>query len=270
VRLALPSWQASIVAKLYCVAVLSFGAARVFAAAITPAAADMLTLEGSTTFNARLIVPYQPEIEKLSGHNLIVIPNKSNLGILALFEQRADLGMISTSLDGEIVLMKRTMPSLPFHRLQSFEISRTRTAFAVHPSNLVRSIDAETMRRLLLGEITNWREIGGADLPIRLVFVRDGGGVALSVETELLRGKQITVLDPIRVQVGSQVVKVVAQEPGALGLAQLGILRQHNLPEITLDRPVTQQLNLVTLDEPSAAMKAVIKAVSEVAKLKLD
>jgi ABC-type phosphate transport system substrate-binding protein len=126
------------------------------------------------------------------------------------------------------------------------------------------------MRRLLLGEITNWRQIGGADLPIRLVYVRDGGGVTLSVETELLQGQQVTVPDPIRVQAGSQVVKVVAQEPGALGLAQLGILRQSNLPEITLDRPVTQRLNFVTLDEPSAAMKAVIKAAGEIAKRKFD
>jgi phosphate transport system substrate-binding protein len=251
-------------------ALIMGGATLVFAAAFTPAAADTLTLQGATTFNARLMVPYQAAIEKESGHKLIIIPNKSNLGILALLEQRADLGMISTSLDSEVALMKRTKPSLPFDRLQAFEVSRTRIAFAVNPSNPVRSIDAETMRRLLLGEITNWRELGGADLPIRLVLVRDGGGVALSVETDLLRGKQVTVRDPIRVQIGSQVVKVVEQEPGALGLAQLGILRQHNLPEIMIDPPIAQVLNLVTLGEPTQAMKDVIKAAREVAKPKLD
>ena len=35
-------------------------------------------------------------------------------------------------------------------------------------------------------------------------------------------GQKIVATDPIRVQIGSQVVKVALQEPGALGLAQLG------------------------------------------------
>ena len=63
---------------------------------------------------------------------------------------------------------------------------------------------------------------------------------------------------------------MVEQEPAALGLAQLLLLQRHNLPEITIDRPIEQQLNLVTLGEPTPAMKAVIKAARDVASSKLD
>lgn len=239
-------------------------------AAVTPLAADTLTLQGATTFNARLMVPYQAEIEKQSGHKLIIIPNKSNLGILALFEKRADLAMISASLEAEIVALKRTKRNLPFDRLKVFEVSRTRVAFAVHPSNPVRSADRETMRRILLGEITNWGQIGGADLPIRIVTPREGGGVPVTMENELLGGRRISAPDIIPVQIGSQVPKIVAQEPSALGLAQLSLLRQHNLPEIVIDPSIAQLLNLVTLDEPTQAMKDVIKATRDVTNDKLD
>jgi phosphate transport system substrate-binding protein len=246
------------------------GATAVLAAALTPAAADPLTLQGSTTFNARLMAPYQSAIEKESGQQLIVVPNKSNLGILALFEKRAGLAMISASLEAEITALKRTKPNLPFDRLQAFEVARTRVAFGVHPSNPIRSADRATMRRILLGEIKNWREIGGADLPIRIVTPREGGGVPVSIENELLGGRPISAPDIIKVQIGSQVPKVVGQEPSALGLAQLGLLRQHNLPEITIDPPVAQVLVLVTLGEPTQAMKDVIKAARDVASAKLD
>ena len=246
------------------------GFALLLPAAFALAAAETLTLQGSSTFNARLMVPYQIDIEKQSRQKLIVVPNKSNLGLLALFEQRADLAMISASLESEVDLLKRTKPNLPFDQLQVFEVSRVRIAFGIHPSNPVRSTTAETMRRVLLGEITNWRQLGGPDLPIRFVIPRDGGGVPLTIEAELLNGKPISVPDPIRVQIGPQTLRVVEQEPGALGLAQLVLLQRHNLPEIAIDRPIVQQLNLVTLGEPTPAMKAVIKAARDVASSKLD
>ena len=71
---------------------------------------------------------------------------------------------------------------------------------------------------MLTGEISNWRQLGGPDLPIRIVAVREGGGVLASVEATLLGGAHISARDVIRVQVGTQIVKVVAQEPGAFGI----------------------------------------------------
>src|SRR5262249_47371594 len=141
----------------------------------------------------------------------------------------------------------------------------TRIAFAVNAANPIRSTNHQTMQRVLLGEIKNWRDLGGLDLPIRVVMVRDGGGVQNSVETILLAGKQIQAENPVRAQVSSQVVKLVEQEPSALGLVQLGVLRKSKVPELMLDPPVVQVLNLVTFDEPTAAVRAVIDSVRQVA-----
>ena len=138
--------------------------------------AEPLNVQGSTTFTSRLLLPYQSEIEAAAGHKLVAFPNKSSTGLIALFEGRADLAMISSSLDSEVAVLKKTRSDLPFDRLRSFEVSRVRAAFAVHPDNPVRKTSNDTMRRVLLGELTNWRELGGLDLPIRLVAVRAGGG----------------------------------------------------------------------------------------------
>jgi phosphate transport system substrate-binding protein len=64
---------------------LAFAAANIIAPAIVvPAAADTLILQGSTTFNRRVIEPYQAAIEQKSGHDLTVVPNRTMLGIIAL------------------------------------------------------------------------------------------------------------------------------------------------------------------------------------------
>ena len=76
--------------------------------------------------------PYQAAIEASSGHQLTVVPNKSSLGLLALFDKRADFAMISGPLETEIDGLKQANPGLPYDQLRSFEISNTRMAFAVN------------------------------------------------------------------------------------------------------------------------------------------
>jgi phosphate transport system substrate-binding protein len=230
-----------------------------------PASAETLVVQGSSTFFQQVMETHQAAVEAKAGYKLTVISNKSGLGLQALFERRADLAMISASLDGEIAALRKTSPTLPFDMLRNFEISRTRIAFAVHPSNPIRAASLDTIRQILRGEISNWQQLGGADVPIRLVAVRGGGGVTTAIESALLQGRSIGAAGMIYVQMGTQVPSVVALEPGALGLAQLALVRQRNLPELVTDQAIEQQLNLITLGEPTPAMRAVIEATRIVA-----
>jgi ABC-type phosphate transport system substrate-binding protein len=243
----------------------ALGATFVIGMSICPASAETLVVQGSTTFFRQLMETHQAAIEAKAGQKLNVISNKSSLGLLALFERRADLAMISASLDSEIAALKKNNPALPFERLQNFEIARTRIAFAVHPSNSIRAASVDKIRQVLRGDINNWQQLGGSNTTIRLVAVRGGGGVTTAVESALLQGRPIAASGVIYVQTGSQVPQVVAHEPGALGLAQLTLVRHQNLPELVTDQVVEQQLNLITLDEPTPAMRAIIDAARTIA-----
>jgi phosphate transport system substrate-binding protein len=245
------------------------GLALLASAMFGPAAAENLTIQGSTTFNTMLLASHRPAIEAASGHSLAVIPNKSSLGLVALMEGRADLAMISTSLQSEVAALRKQRAELPFAQLRTFTVSRTRVAFAIHPANPVRSADVESIKRVLRGEIDNWKMLGGPDLPLRVVMVRDGGGVTLTVENVLLRGDHLAARNPITVVMGSEVPKVVAREPGALGLAQLVEVQARKLPELVIDAEIEQQLNLVTLGNPSSAAWDVILAMQNVAAKEL-
>lgn len=221
-------------------------------------------VQGSTTFTHRVMEPYQGAIEKAAGVKLTVVPSKSSLGLLALFEKRGDFGMISGPLDNEIGELKSTHPALDFGRLKTFEIATTRMAFAVNRANPVEMISDDKMRQILLGAITNWRDVGGPDRPIRVVMVRGGGGVQASIEEELLHGKGVAVPNPILVQISSQVVKVTEQLPDALGLSQLSIVAKSSAHELKTEHPIVQRLAFVTLDDPTPAMLRVIDGARKV------
>ena len=234
------------------------------------ASAQTFVVQGSTTFTHRIMEPYQAAIEASSGHGLTVVPNKSSLGLLALFGKQADFAMISGPLENEVESLKQTNANLPFDQLRDFNIYNTRMAFAVNRANPVSEMTIDKMRKILLGDSTNWDQVGGGDLPIRIVQVRGGGGVQASIEDVVLNGKAINVQNPIFVQISSQVIKVVEQLPEALGLSQLSIVAKSNANELKLDRPVEQHLNLVTLGDPSPEMLKVIRAATSIANTNVD
>ena len=222
--------------------------------------ADALVVQGSTTVAEHLILPKQKQIEALSGQSLNVVPTRSDIGILRLFFGGSEFAMISTSLDNEIAFLRRDYPALPYALLRSFAIGRLPVAFAVHPSNLVRDLDAKQLRRMLSGEIRNWRQVAGANLSVRVVYVTGGDGATLSVARAILNDTTVKAPDTIRVRRPLQVVQVVEQEPGALGITQLLLAHDHGLRVLASAIPVEQKLNLVTLGEPTPAERAVIEA----------
>jgi phosphate transport system substrate-binding protein len=226
--------------------------------------AQAYIVEGSTTFTHRVMEPYQDAIEASSGHKLTVVPSKSSRGLIALFEKQADFAMISGPLENEINALKSSFPDLPFERLQTFNIANTRMAFAINRDNPVHKITDDNMRRILLGEITNWRDVGGPDLPIKIVMVQGGGGVQASIESDFLNGKSINVPNPMLVQLSSQVIKMTEQLPEALGLSQLSLVTNSNAIELKTDHPVEQHLDLVTLGDPTAEMRKVIDAARDI------
>ncbi len=237
------------------------------AGGIDAAYADTLTLEGSTTFNTVFLSKRRQEVEARSGHTLRVLPNRSSLGLMALLEGRADLAMISATLESEIAVLRDSQPDLPYGRLRSFAVTSVPSAIIVHPTNPVRTIRLEALRKVLLGEIVNWRELGGEDRPIKVVAIRPGGGVLATLEARVLGpARHIRVPDAIRVPGATQIVKVVEQVEEAIGFSQLSMIRNRQVAEVIPDEPIEQILSLVCLDDPTPAARAVIDAARFLAR----
>jgi phosphate transport system substrate-binding protein len=233
--------------------------------AVSGAAADPLTIQGSTTFSRRLMEPHQAEIEAVTGHQLTVIPNKSTPGLIALLEGRAHMAMISAPLETEIALVRNIMPGLPFEKLRAFEIDRTRVSFAVNRANPVRAATLDQIADVMLGKIENWNALGGPDLPIRVVLVGGGGGLTVAVESGLLGGRELLAPNKIYVNTPVQLIQVVGQERGAIGFAQLALVQKMKSPELKTDKPFEQVLYLITFGEPTPAMRSVIDAARAIA-----
>lgn len=245
--------------------------AAVLATLATPATAETVVLQGSTTFNSQMVAGHIPEIEQASGQSLTVIPNKSSLGLLALFDGKADLAMISTALDNEQRYLAASNPALPLDILLATVISRVPAVVITHPSNTVRSIAPADLRRVFTGEITDWRDLGGISGPIRLVTIRPGSGTIVSAEQAVLGTSQhITAPGHTFTQTGTQVITIVEQEPLALGIAQSKLASGRKVAVVETGPLIEQQLSLVSIGTPAPAAAAVIRAFQAAAAERME
>jgi phosphate transport system substrate-binding protein len=241
-------------------------AAALYALMAGTASADSINIQGSTTFARHVLMQQEQRLEALSGHHVTVIPNKSLPGLIALLEGRAQMAMISAPLQTELASLSTALPGLSPDSLIAHEIGRVKVSMIVNPRNRVRKASLNDIRRILVGEITNWSQLDGANLPIRVVLVGGGGGVTTVVQDQLLSGRQSTAPNLLYMKTPVQLVQVVEQEPGAIGFAQWELARQRSSPEIETEKEIMQILSLVTSGPPTPAMLDVIKAIKTIAR----
>jgi phosphate transport system substrate-binding protein len=95
----------------------------------------------------------------------------------ALAEGKADFGMADRRMK-EDDLTKLTAGSLTDLRDTQSEVilGLDGIVVLVHPSNPMQNISFEELSRIYSGEVTNWSQLGGPDLPIVLHSFPDGSG----------------------------------------------------------------------------------------------
>jgi len=88
----------------------------------------------------------------------------------------------------------------------------------VNPENGINSISVTDLQGIYSGVITNWNQLGGADLPIKVVTHRDGSGT-LAVFQKRIFGKDAPAA-PEGATVGvdsNEIAAFVNDNPGAIG-----------------------------------------------------
>lgn len=143
----------------------------------------------------------------------------SSAGIKAAIDGSASIGMSSRELKEEEIAEGVT-PHV---------ICKDGIAVAVNPENPVQNLTKEQVQKIFLGEIKNWKEVGGNDEEIIVVSRESGSGTRgafeeiLKIEKEV-EGKKISGLVENALQAeGTGAVKAnVASKANAIGYVSLG------------------------------------------------
>jgi phosphate transport system substrate-binding protein len=180
-----------------------------------------ITFAGSTTVQPLAGKLGDVFCERHPGIQLEIAAGGTEVGIQAIHEGTADIGMASRALKPEEV-----------KGLNPFQIAIDVLAVIVHPSNPVDGLSLAQLQNIYTGKITNWREVGGLDQPI-MVLVREKSSGTRGAFDELVLAKQEPTAPALKAVVtAGDMAAAVASDPAAIGYVGFGNLEPTVKPVI--------------------------------------
>lgn len=182
-------------------------------------AEDKIVIDGSTTVGpiAKAFAEYymaaHPDV------NITVSESGSGNGAKSIMNSTCDVADMSRPMkDGEFKACaeKGIMPVAHVVALDGLPV-------LVHPSNPVQDLTVEQVRKIYLGEISNWKEVGGPDQKIVVISRDTNSGTYETFEHMVLEKKKIRD-DAEYVGSNGAVRQRVQSTPAAIGYAGLGFV----------------------------------------------
>lgn len=157
-------------------------------AALNPAIADgaALTVKGSDTMvilNQRWAEEF---MKKNPGIKLQITGGGSGTGIAALINGTTEIAASSRPIkEAEIKKLRSRFNSVGVETA----VARDGVAFYVNEKNPIASLTLDQLKGIYLGDITNWKEVGGPNKAIVVYSRENSSGTYVFVKDNLLNGE---------------------------------------------------------------------------------
>ena len=242
--------------RLFAVAFLSFPLLFLCGGA---SGAEILRYAGATTLQR----DFMPEAAHLFGAvnnvKFDIEGGNSAAGIKAL-----SAGAIDIAGSGRFLTKEEKASGLVEHSLGWDSL-----VVVVHVTNPVENVSKEDLRRMLLGTVVNWNQVGGRDLPVLQVAAPPGSGVRDAVENLLLSDQPLST-QAIVSMVVADADRNVALLPAAFTVTSKSMVDVDKVKVIKVDGllpsrenaatyPLVKPLLLVTRGKPEGNLALFIK-----------
>ncbi|ARP39864.1 phosphate ABC transporter substrate-binding protein [Vibrio syngnathi] len=187
---------------------------------VTPASAkETISAVGSSSVTPLMEVFSETYMKTNSNVFIEVQGPGSSAGVKAAKNGSADLGMSSRNLkdsEKETTLVEKV-------------VARDGIAVVVNPKNGLDGLTAEQVTAIYKGEVTNWKDVGGADKPIVAITRDTASGTRgafediMSLKMKISGTKVSAISQRAQVANGNGALKtMVASNPYAIGYISLG------------------------------------------------
>lgn len=107
----------------------------------------------------------------------------------------------------------------------AWPVAQSGIAVIVNPNLAVTGLSSSELRRIYLGHIGNWKEVGGPDAEVVLFSREDGSDTRAEFEQQVM-GERLTTLSARLAPSSEAMVISVAEEPGSIGYVAMGYLNE--------------------------------------------
>lgn len=147
-----------------------------------------------------------------AGSNIAVVGGGSGVGLAALLSGTTDIAQSSRSIKMDEKLKMKEAGKAYKETIIAYDA----LAVVVNPGNKVNQLSREQLESIFTGKVTNWKEVGGADLKI-VIYSRESSSGTFEFFKEHVLGKKNFANTALLMPATGAIVQSVGQTPGAIG-----------------------------------------------------
>ncbi len=181
--------------------------------------AQTVQIKGSDTMLPLVQALIEIYMEVHNDKKVSVTGGGSGTGIVALMDGSVDVAMASRSLKTSEKLKLNNAGKKYIEKVIAFDA----LSIIVHPSNPVNQLTREQLEGIFTGKITNWKDVGGKDMPI-VVFTRESSSGTYEFMKEHVMAKKEFANTAIGSPSNAGIVQSVSQTPGGIGYVGLAYI----------------------------------------------
>lgn len=243
--------------------VMILSASFLFLSTMT-AAADEIQMWGSTTCQKRFLEPGAAALEKATGVKIKVFGVGTGKGMVALFEGKTPVAISSNTLEESVASAAKALKEdgkpevTPPADLQFHEITKDVIVPIVNKDNPVEALTWPQLSDLYTGKTTNWKEVGGPDLPV-VVVTSHGGSSTKAVVQHMVMKKAEYAANAIAVKSTRLEITEVTKNKGGVGAVSEGFfhLNPDGAKVVKTDK-IERPLALITVGAPTPEVQKII------------
>lgn len=217
--------------------------------------ADEIKIEGGGTAIITVFRPIQQRFEKVHGHTLSIVQSSAVKGLIALNAGRVDIATGAHPLEDLIAGAAKEGVVIDESSLVATQIEENRLIVTANRSSEVTRLSKDQLKGVFTGKILNWKEVGGRDLPINVVWGMETQGQNIQFTRIALDGEPVTT--KVRSATNYRnIADMVGEIPGSIGVVPLEITTPATRSLDTLS--ITSPIYVITKGKPSKRVLAVV------------
>ena len=189
--------------------------------ALIAVGANAQKLKGSDTVLPLAQKEAESYLKKNPSAKVMVTGGGSGVGISALVEGTTDIAMASRKIKLDEKMKLQEAGKSVVEKTVAWDA----LAVVVNPKNQVSQLTRQQLEEIFTGKITNWKQVGGADLKIVVYSRETSSGTYEFFKESILKNKNY-MAGVLSMPATGAIIQSVAQTPGAIGYVGLAYLNK--------------------------------------------
>jgi len=239
-------------------------------------AAQSIVIKGSTTVLPIAQAALEAYMKANKDVQISLSGAGSGDGIKALIDKTTDIANSSREIKQEEISLAATKGVKPVTHVIAYDALLP----VVHPSNKVKDLSIDQLSQIYQGKITNWKEVGGADLKIVVISRDSSSGTFESWDHFIMKKAKVSPRAQMMASNGA-IVTAIANNRYAIGYLGMGYVNKSVKPlqvagitgsvqtVFSKQYPLARELYMYTNGEPTGEVAKFIAFVKSAAGQKI-